>query len=231
MKQVIPIFLCIAFAIGCADKPKGARITMIRGLASVISAGKSEPAAVGQVVQANDEIITEKDSIVDLQIANGGAFRVAENSKVKINSLGEESEMNLEKGGLLVGLQKLKGKESFTVRTPTALAGVRGTSFSISAERSTIAVLTGSVEVKKGETTVEVPELKEVRTTAEKLETKSLSRASAEELTSIGEIEGISEVEGFDEIQKNLSLVVLDIEKETLGNGKQIQPREAQEKK
>jgi len=231
MRFNVAIFIVTIALIGCEKIPTGARITMVRGKVTVQTSGKTEDAKIDRVIGSEDIITTEKDSAVDLQIAGGGAFRVSENSKVTIKTLGKQSEMNLDKGAMLLGLRKLAPKEDFTVRTPTALAGVRGTSFSISAERNTIAVLTGSVEVKKGESTVQVDQLKEIKTTGDKPQPTRLSRESVSELSSISTIEGIQNVEGFDEIQKNLSLVTLEMDKESINSTQTISPREHQETK
>ncbi|MFC1504248.1 FecR domain-containing protein, partial [Spirochaetota bacterium] len=70
----------------------------------------------------------------------------------------------VEKGQILTSLKKLKKNEQFNVTTPTAIAGVRGTSFMVNATSKTskISVLTGSVQVTKGKKSVLVNQMKEI---------------------------------------------------------------------
>lgn len=223
MKTVL--VFAFLFVLQCAKAPEGAIISQVRGTASVEIQGKSEPATVGKKVNAGDVIITEKDSEVDLQIAGGGAFRVLNASRITVGALAQKSEINVQKGGLLLGLKKMKADEEFTVRSPTALAGVRGTSFSFSADRNTIAVLTGSVQVERQGKALQLEPFQEIQTDKEKLESKKLSPDSARQLARIGEMKGIEDLADFDEIQKNLSVVILEIEKENLKTGKTVAPR------
>lgn len=228
LRPVIILTLGLAWACSQPEAPQ-ARVAEIKGSASLERDGKTEKLKVGDMLRANDTIVTEKESVVDLQIKGGGAFRVLSETRTTIGKLGKSTEISVDKGGLLLGLNKLQKDEEFTVRSPTAVAGVRGTSFSFSADRFTVAVLTGSVEVKRGGNTVSVDALREARFNSDKLEAQRLSRASSKELASITEIAGINEVDTFAEMQKNASQLVLEIEAENVGPGKGPQPRERQE--
>jgi hypothetical protein len=224
-------FILVILGVASCSQPETpqARVAEIKGSANLEREGKSSKLKVGDLLKANDTVTTEKGAIVDLQIKGGGSFRIMPDSRTVISQLGKSTELEVERGGLLLGLNKLKKDESFSVRSPTAVAGVRGTSFSFSADRLTIAVLTGSVEVKRGDRVVNLDPMREVKLNTDKIEAQKLSPASSRELASIAEIAGISEVDSFAEIQKNASQLILEIEAENVTTGKGPQPREKQE--
>ena len=226
----LAFILIISGVAGCSQpETPQARVAEVKGTANLERAGQATKLKVGDLLKASDTIVTEKDSVVDLQIKGGGAFRIMADSKTVISQLGKAAELEVQRGGLLLGLNRLQKDESFTVRSPTAVAGVRGTSFSFSADRHTVAVLTGSVELKRGEHVVNLEQMREARFNTERVESQKLSHASTRELAAIADIAGINEVDSFAEIQKNASQLILEIEAENVQSGKGPQPRERQE--
>lgn len=229
LKRLILVSLVIG-SLNCSQQETPqARVAEIKGNASLERAGQTSKLKVGDLLKASDTVITEKEAIVDLQIKGGGSFRVMPESKTVISKLGKDTDLEVQRGGLLLGLNKLDKDETFNVRSPTAVAGVRGTSFSFSAERQTVAVLTGGVEVKRGDRVVNLEPMREVKLNTERVESQKLSQASTRELAEITSIAGINEVDSFAEIQKNASQLVLEIEAENVTSGKGPQPRERQE--
>ena len=104
------------------------------GDAKIIRGGKEIPAKVGMLVNQDDEIKTTNGS-VDLQTRNGSAIRVREFTNIQVARLtgGEagETKISMKHGGLLASVKRKSSKENFAVVTPTAIAGVRGTTFSV----------------------------------------------------------------------------------------------------
>lgn len=122
--------------------------------------GRAEIRRGNQIIEAkikaklfkDDVLITKADSQAHLLVKALGVFKIKENSEIKIDSLGRSTKLGLKRGKLLTALKKLAKDENFVIETPTAVAGVRGTSFLVDAtSKSTkIAVLTGAVEVGSG---------------------------------------------------------------------------------
>lgn len=83
------------------------------------------------VLEKGDVIQTSKDSSVDVVIGSDTdkSIRVGENSSVEVSSI-NPAELNLSKGKIMVAIKKLEPKSSFTIKTPTAICGARGTAWS-----------------------------------------------------------------------------------------------------
>ena len=118
-----------------------------------ISTSTGEKSAVqGDQLKTGDIIVTGKKSIVDLLFGNSGVMRVNENSKVTIDTVADktinDTVVNMEKGKVFLTLSKLKGT-GFKVKTPTAVAGVRGTSFTVVSDKNgaKLSVVIGTVAV------------------------------------------------------------------------------------
>ncbi len=119
-----------------ADKTAGGNMVVVFafGDAKVIRAGKEIPAKVGMLVNQDDEIKTTNGS-VDLQTRNGSAIRVREFTTIQVARLtggdSAETKISMKHGGLLASVKRKSSNENFAVVTPTAIAGVRGTTFSV----------------------------------------------------------------------------------------------------
>lgn len=147
-KKMIIVFLLIF--VGCffiempiahAETDYNAKITIFAKSkdVKVLKMGQTnwEDANVGMDLKTNDEIKTAKDSFVELKLDNvKNIIRIKDSSQVKITQTLKLVEMDLKKGDMLSLLKDLKSSD-FKVKTPTAVAGVRGTGFeSITKEES-----------------------------------------------------------------------------------------------
>jgi hypothetical protein len=111
---------------------------------------------IGDIIKEKDVIKTEADSFCDVKIG-GSIIRIKEKSQVTMASLvrrndQEDTTLGLSVGKMLCKPKKLLKSEKFIVKTPTAVAGVRGTNFIVEADinRTTrIKVLQGKVAVAK----------------------------------------------------------------------------------
>lgn len=152
--------LTVGFAfVNCGErKPSEAQRSMIivfaSGNAMIVREGKEVPAKVGMVVNEND-VLKTTNGTVDLQTKNGSAVRIRNFTTVTISKLyGEgsaDTRLSMQHGGLLASVKRKSANESFTVTTPTAIAGVRGTTFSVDSnegEPTRVKVLDGSVSMK-----------------------------------------------------------------------------------
>ncbi|MCU0847045.1 MAG: FecR domain-containing protein [Spirochaetes bacterium] len=155
MKRLFIMLLAMAAAVSLSCKKDAEESFMVQNIIGdvKVSINKAEKtASQGDVLKANDRIITGSKSLADLTLSNSCLVRVSENTSVKISSLidkiGNETQMDMDKGKLHVTLSKLS-KGAFSVKTPTAVASVRGTSFRVSVadDSSRIDVLKGKVSV------------------------------------------------------------------------------------
>ncbi len=90
------------------------------------------PAVIGQDVALKSIIETGPASRCDLVFDDRNALGVGQNSLMELDSTTLQIGLRVEKGGVtsvLKKLSKLADKDSFTISTSNAIAGVRGTSF------------------------------------------------------------------------------------------------------
>jgi len=155
MKRTI-IACCIITAslwAGCA-KVEDEYATVMFFIGSVTKNNAS--IEIGEMIKENDRLVTAAQSSCDLKIGES-IIRIKENSTVLISQLmrkgaTEKTALGLDVGKMLCKPKKLMKDESFLVKTPTAVAGVRGTKFTVEADTqktTRIKVYDGKVKVIK----------------------------------------------------------------------------------
>lgn len=144
---------------GSQEASRSMVIVFASGDASIVRNGETIPAKVGTVVQENDVIKTTQGTI-DLQSRDGSAVRVREMTTLSVASLmGAKGETRIEMkhGQILANVKKASQDQEFSVATPTAIAGVRGTTFEVQVfegfddnrvSNSSVRVLDGKVAMK-----------------------------------------------------------------------------------
>jgi FecR protein len=89
--------------------------------------------APGMILRENDEIKTSSGSI-DIQTGKGDIVRIKSFSQITLKEISKKGKphtnLYVQAGELLIKTNKLKSEDSFLLSTPTAVAGVRGTTFS-----------------------------------------------------------------------------------------------------
>lgn len=145
MKRLIFIFLMIG-TISC-NQPKQNNFSGLVTESTGDSYVNSSVAKIGQLLTKNDLIKTENGTVT-LQLKNGSAIRLRQFTTVTFSNL---EEVSLPHGQILVSVKKLDNQTDFRINTPTAVAGVRGTMFSVtSVDNGTeVSVLEGAVEVNQ----------------------------------------------------------------------------------
>jgi len=119
--------------------------------------GSKTEAGIGDVIKEEMKISTDgKNSMAEIYIGEN-VIKVLGNTIINIEKLntnietnGEESIFVVEKGQVFSRVkQKLSKKDNYTVKTPTAIAAVRGTDFLVSqeGEKSNVACVEGLVAV------------------------------------------------------------------------------------
>ena len=156
MKNVILLSLTaiIALAFSCTKEQvdEYAMITFIIGDVTK----NSQPASIGELIKENDNLVTGGDSFCDVKIGSS-IIRIKQRSKVIIANLinkenNESTYLGLDVGKMLCKPKKLLKSEKFIVKTPTAVAGVRGTQFTVETDKARttrIKVFDGKVKVAR----------------------------------------------------------------------------------
>jgi len=126
-------------AAGAADI---GQIKVTKGQVAIERQGKSMPAAVGARLQVADIVRTGADGSVGITMDDDSLLSAGPNSVLSLDQYAFDSATNqgrldtsLNKGTLSVisGRIAKQTQDAMTVRTPTAILGVRGTEFVVSA--------------------------------------------------------------------------------------------------
>jgi hypothetical protein len=116
---------------------------------------------IGSKLYVNDLIETKNNSRVEIELENGSIIKVTENSlfridKSKLVDKDKRNSFSLLFGKIFLKVKKLlSSTDEFSIKTPTAVAAIRGTEFSVHVSKENIVrikVKEGSVDV--GETSV-----------------------------------------------------------------------------
>lgn len=120
-----------------------------------IQAGQSVDLETQDLIRPGDEIETGADGRVNLQCSSGIIFQIGPSSHIKVSDLvanpGQDNIfIRIELGTLSTVVNRADGAQNLEIRTPTAVANVRGTEFIIEAEEDETSVMVqeGEVEVE-----------------------------------------------------------------------------------
>jgi len=148
-KLLLLIILCFT-ALHCQPAQKADFLLVIfaPGDAVLVREGARLELKTGMVLKQADSIETGQNP-VDLQNSYGGSIRLGARTLFSVQSLLEKgTQVRLGQGSLLARLRKGEKDQRFSVVTPTAIAGVRGTTFKVEVDSegaSELRVLEGSV--------------------------------------------------------------------------------------
>jgi len=153
LSVIICLAVCIASA-GCKkeDPDRTVKVYSIVGEVKITAKGAERPAAVGDLLSTGDSIRTGENSIADILFGTAGIIRIQSASNIDIAVLMDQTtgdtQLDMPSGRLNVTLAKLK-KGSFQVKTDTAVAAVRGTTFRITADgkATRLDVVSGAVKI------------------------------------------------------------------------------------
>lgn len=168
MRNLIMMAAAVAFvAVGCGEKKQqtqsldSAKFTYVKG--DVLVGG--QPASLGQAVSKDATIEVKKNSMAVLQFSNAASITLKANTTLSIANMNKGSngapviELSQSSGSSFSKIAK--GQSEFSIKTPTAVAGVRGTSFELTVGNgkvTQIKLLEGKVAVAKADATTEVNE-------------------------------------------------------------------------
>ena len=124
----------------CGSKPRAEirpalLVVYSVGPTYIVRDGRESRASAGKILTAQDGARTGKGGTMDLQTRNGSIIRLKPETSIRVDLLagrdGGPRKIHLQKGAVFASTRKISRRNSFIVTTPTAIAGVRGTVFSV----------------------------------------------------------------------------------------------------
>jgi FecR protein len=145
--------LLFSVMIGCEKKEIAlASVSFITGDVSVKRGADVHKAVLKEEIKTGDILSTGEKSFIIVQTTDQDVFRVQEKSTLEFSTLSQkDTTLVLSKGSVLSKITKLKKEDTCTVKTPLAVAAVRGTQFltTYDGKQSIVAVGEGKVSVSK----------------------------------------------------------------------------------
>src|SRR5271157_1184811 len=149
----VAVFLLAASAVSFAQHGQpGARVPTVTYLEGTVTIDGVE-ASIGDTVPLGSVLTTSAGSLVDIEFNTRNAIRLSENTTLVFNPNNLQIGSELRQGALTLVLKQLTvgaTGQGFLVRTPSATAGVRGTSFFMKVESATstyVCACNGDVQV------------------------------------------------------------------------------------
>ncbi len=135
--QGIALIASMMLAVAAWGAPAG-RVQLVSGDVQIIAPdGKSRPAVRGDVIDEGDTVVTGAAGALHLRMLDDGVIAVRANTRLRINQFrwsgkedgNERSALDLVKGGFrtITGVIGRRNKETYSVNTPAATIGIRGT--------------------------------------------------------------------------------------------------------
>jgi len=162
IKKIIFILIAFLMILSCGKKTETDIKEEIKAIVMAyfgdVSINGKALTATGAAVKYNDTIETGKKSFCEIIVNDKNILKLGGETKLVFKLSDLESTLELSKGWLSGVTKKIYAKErKYNVKTPTAVAAIRGTSFctKVESEDSTyFCVCNGIIELKKagGET-------------------------------------------------------------------------------
>ncbi|WP_411822329.1 lipoprotein LipL45 [Leptospira sp. 'Mane'] len=187
-----------------------------------------EKAQLGTSLKAGDNVVTGDNGKVDVQFPDGSSIRISPKSIIDFSKLSRnnagttDTQISLVSGKVFAKVNKAQKEDNFTVVTPTAIAGVRGTSFIVESgngKPSQVKVVDGAVAFSQRVPALEKLSAEEINGNAD-LKKLQDSIASAEVVleknqssTLSKKSEELSRVEKVESLDLNKALKTVEKEK------------------
>lgn len=131
---VVTIVFVSLFSTAILAEDAGMKVLAVDGKVFVQIAPDDNitPAAVGQILHKNDMIRTEDNGRIYLELPDKTSISVKPGTEISIEELtwdqvGRKTGLNMSSGAMRAMVAKLDSSSEFTVKTPVAICGVRGT--------------------------------------------------------------------------------------------------------
>lgn len=146
---IVPLMLITAES---ASAGRTYAIMVAMGDVKVMKGGAVHAAAFNEKLTGGETIITGNASMADISMGGKGYMRIQEKSKISLAALKKRSDdpdLDMDRGGVIVIMSKLRKDDSYGVKTSTNVASVRGTMFQVNGDEneSEVNVFAGSVMV------------------------------------------------------------------------------------
>ncbi|HET9045692.1 MAG TPA: FecR family protein [Casimicrobiaceae bacterium] len=144
LSRVAFSFVLALGAVGAAHAVDIGQIKVSKGDVAIERSGQTLPGAIGLHLQTADVIKTGSDGSVGITMSDNSLLSAGPNSVLSLDRYAFDTTTNngnfdssLRKGTLSVvsGRIAKQSPEAMTVRTPTAILGVRGTEFAVSVDQ------------------------------------------------------------------------------------------------
>lgn len=215
----LSLYICLILGLSasllssCAKERKGAPVramtTFVIGTVVLERPGEPvRPIRHKEELKQGDVVKTGPDSMLVVQIGEESVIKIESGTTLAISQLliPGDKQFNLEQGRMFTRVRHLGKEATFRVYTKTSLAAVRGTEFSVTAERnrSVVAVNDGTVAVRKIDSGKEAAEEKEVpRGTAVvvtgAITTRPINAEEKKEFNRFARIEAVEDLDGTSE--------------------------------
>jgi len=216
-KFLITIFIfSLIFTCAKSKKIDFGRIIIYFGDVKIEREGKILKPIIKMVLNEKDKIKTGSNSRVDIQIGNIGIMRINEKTEVEMKSIfkavNERLDFSIKNGEVLCKLEKLTKNQEVRFYTPTAVVGVRGTSFIINTtkNKTEVGVAEGKVEVSSSSEPEKKTIVKENQTAEVSAESKLPKVIQGLKLEKLEKIKAIENFKVIEDIEK---IVPQDIKK------------------
>ena len=123
------LLLVVSLSSPFAVADNGGHIQDLRGKVTLTRSGKSEPATKGAAFSSQDLIETGKNSSAFLQLEDGTQLKLGPGTRLTPLELKGDIELKLESGSVISKVTPRKPGQHFSMRTSSAVMGVRGTQF------------------------------------------------------------------------------------------------------
>ena len=141
---VVVALLQLAPSVAGAQAPKAGVVTALEGTVTVTTASLPQPRPLRfkDEVFVDDRIVTGDRSIARMLLGGKAVVTVRERSALTITEVPGKATIAVESGKIAVAVarEKVRPGEEIEVRTPNAVAGVRGTVFVVDVARATAAL-------------------------------------------------------------------------------------------
>lgn len=137
-RRPIPLLLVLLFVVGMMAEAQDARVEYVDGEVWVETDGGRQAADFGTPLEEGDVVITGVDGVAVVTVSAGSRVKLRENTVVTIDAGTTAGSVELRQGGIFARVRQAATGErrSFEVRTPTVVAGVRGTEFFVAYGRT-----------------------------------------------------------------------------------------------
>ena len=146
MTKRVPILCLLLVLYACLFQPVHAeeigRVTAVSGDVRLNPQGENRPLRVGDAIAATDVVVTGTDGHVTIELQDGSRLQIDTDSELRLSEYRlaprPRSLIDLTRGRLraIVTDTFSRHKESFRIRSLTAVMGVQGTDFLVYAEAS-----------------------------------------------------------------------------------------------